>query len=283
MAELCVAHLVRKKNGLEPFARFINSYRNHPAGMEHDLLLIFKGFAETDGLDDYYALLGDVAHRQFFVEDEGYDIGPYFQTATKFEYRYFCFLNSYSVLLAKDWLAKMYSHITRGDVGIVGATGSYESALTFYLNTNRRSVSKRRPVKRLLEECRRFIRAARLNRNFAPFPNPHVRTNAFLCARQTLVQLRIKTPRTKSDAEMFESGKEGLTGQILAMKLQALVVGRDGLAYPMTEWFESSTFRSGGQRNLLVADNRTEQYANADPETQSILASYAWGKITNRA
>src|SRR5882724_3347052 len=35
---ICVAHLVRAKNGLDPLIQFLDSYRKYPAGVDHDLL-----------------------------------------------------------------------------------------------------------------------------------------------------------------------------------------------------------------------------------------------------
>ena len=57
------------------------------------------------------------------------------------------------------------------------------------------------------------------------------------------------------------------------------VVGRDGVAYPSERWRESATFRSGGQRNLLIADNRTFQYEQADPAFKNTLERMAWGPV----
>jgi hypothetical protein len=34
--EVCVVHLVRACNGIEPLKRFLTSYTQHPAGMKHD-------------------------------------------------------------------------------------------------------------------------------------------------------------------------------------------------------------------------------------------------------
>src|SRR5229473_2123847 len=127
MAEICVAHLVRAQNGLGPFRDFIESYRAHPAGVGHALLIIFKGFGERPDLNEYEPLLTGISCRPFFVRDEGFDIMPYFSAAVTFEYRYFFFLNSFSVILDEGWLAKIYEHARREDVGVVGATGSWQS------------------------------------------------------------------------------------------------------------------------------------------------------------
>ena len=41
---ICVVHLVRKKNELAVFERFIKSYKFFHAGIDHDLIIIYKGF-----------------------------------------------------------------------------------------------------------------------------------------------------------------------------------------------------------------------------------------------
>jgi hypothetical protein len=75
----------------------------------------------------------------------------------------------------------------------------------------------------------------------------------------------------------LESGRNGITRQVLANGLRAVVVGRDGLAYSPPRWHESATFRSGGQTNLLIADNRTRQYEQAGEDERAKLEQMAWG------
>ncbi len=97
---------------------------------------------------------------------------------------------------------------------------------------------------------------ARLN-EISPFPNPHIRTNAFMIERQVFLDVLPDSIETKNDSYLFESGPDGLTQRILQRGLQIVVVGADGRVYGMEEWAESDTFRLGGQRNLLVKDNQT--------------------------
>ena len=92
--------------------------------------------------------------------------------------------------------------------------------------------------------------------------------------------LRLKTwdmPR-KEDAYRFESGKESMTNQVLRMGLKVLVVGRDGRGYEQEEWALSETAFQGEQRNLLVADNHTRQYTDANASLRAFLSRLAWGR-----
>lgn len=279
MAEIGVAHLVREKNGVEPFERFISSYREHRVEVAHRLLMVFKGFDGERVPEAYRAVLDGLEYESFFVADQGFDIRPFFAVAEKFEYPYFCFLNSFSAILCPDWLTKMYGQLTRAaGVGVVGATGSYESMYSNFLRMSRSSIPTVLSSQRIMYESVRRVKAARLRAAFPGFPNQHVRTNAFLIPRGVMLKLKVGAIRTKMDAQRFETGRRSLTRQIFAMNLRALVVGRDGEGYEKERWYESRTFRSGAQSNLLVADNRTREYEDADAERKRLLSQLAWGK-----
>ena len=76
---------------------------------------------------------------------------------------------------------------------------------------------------------------------------------------------------------MFEGGKDSLTSQVLRRGLKALVVGKDGRAYEPDEWHLSETLWQGEQRNLLVADNQTRDYATGSTRQRTFLSRFAWG------
>jgi len=62
------------------------------------------------------------------------------------------------------------------------------------------------------------------------------------------------------------------------MGLGVVVVGRDGRGYEKERWAESETLWQGQQRNLLVSDNQTRQYAEADALGRAWLSRTAWGE-----
>jgi hypothetical protein len=112
---------------------------------------------------------------------------------------------------------------------------------------------------------------------FSPFPNYHIRTNAFMISRDLMCKLHCNGIYSKLGAYKFESGRNNMTRQILRMKLVALVIGKDGAAYERKDWFRSNTFWQRDQNNLLVADKQTRIYANQTFEEKTILSWYAWG------
>lgn len=267
-AKIALVHLVRKANGIDPFKVFLKSYKDNPAGIPHDLIIIFKGFKNKNN-QEYGDLLQGIPHKSCFVVDIGFDIGPYFHAVRNFEYKYFVFLNSFCVILSPDWLAKMYGQLIKPNVGAVGATGSWESAYTSALNLQ---------VHRTF--YRKFARRANqlfLKRRFPPFPNYHLRTNAFMASRELLLKIKVPLILTKQDALRFESGVKGFTCQILEMNQRTLVIGRDGQPYEKENWLSSGTFRQGEQNNLLIADNKTNSYQLSDYDVRRYLSAAAWG------
>lgn len=276
MAAVGVVHLVRHANGLAALERFLASYRTQPAGAEHDLVLVLKGF--PGGLSaEYRLLLAGLSHRTLSLPDRGFDLEPYFRAAAELDYRWFCFLNSFSRPLVAGWLELLLRHAAAPGVGIVGATGSHQSVLSdapqVIAEARPGEPAWRRPV---MNALRRVRYATSIRGRFLPFPNPHIRTNAFAAAREVL--LRVRCPRLygKWAAYRFESGVDGVTRQITAAGLRALVVGADGNGYAPTEWSQARTFWIAGQENLLVSDNQTRAYAEGGPALRERLAYFAW-------
>ena len=69
----------------------------------------------------------ETPHEIIYLDDIGYDIGSYLEASKLITSEYICFLNTYSEIKAVNWLMYMVTAITQGDIGLAGATGSYES------------------------------------------------------------------------------------------------------------------------------------------------------------
>lgn len=297
MAEIGVVHLVRRKNGLAPFERFLASYRQYPAGVPHDLVLVFKGFPFGHGTRTYDRLLADVPHSRMYLADYGFDLRPYFKAVAALEHRYLCFFNSFSRILDRDWLAKLHRWAAAEGVGVAGATASYQSFSTSSREQDR-MLREMNPAERLRWRIGHVFtdRQARLiaqrgaawllgeaglwnpDRYFPPFPNYHVRTNAFMASRETLARMRVGPVFFKLSAFMFESGRDSLTNQLMRLGLRPMMVGRDGTGYEKEHWHVANVFRQGNQENLLVADNQSDLYAMADAGGRAELSRLAWGE-----
>ena len=125
----------------------------------------------------------------------------------------------------------------------------------------------------------RRILALKMKRHFLPFPNPHLRTNGFCISKKLFLDVTCGyTIKDKNDTFLFESGKDGISRRIALRRLHLIVVGRDGRGFFPNEWSISGTYRQGEQGNLLIADNQTRMFTDADNSKRIILSQNAWGK-----
>lgn len=210
--------------------------------------MIFKGFANDTDLKTAKNLFSSVPHKPVFLDDNSFDIGAYIEWANMVEEDFICVFNTASELLAPDWLLKLTSNLRLPNVGLVGATASYESLTDF-------------------------------NSSFAAFPNIHIRSTAFMLERALFQNITKKlTIANKVDAFHFESGPKSLTQQVLATGKDILLVGRNGRGYSPKFWAKSETFRQGAQKNLLVADNQTRNFAKFPWNEKREFVMRTWGK-----
>jgi hypothetical protein len=290
-----LVYLVRAANGIEPLARFLASYGKNPGGIPHELIILLKGFTDRRGqprrnlLREYDRELAPLPHKRLYVADVGFDIGAYLQAAAALDCEHLCFLNSFSVLRDEQWLGKMHQYCMQTGIGLIGATGSFQSiysdslsppdaeAEALGLPLQGRTANWPPWLRRIARSLKHRVLRVYFRRIFPPFPNYHVRTNGFLISRRVLLAICPAPIRSKMDAYRFESGMGSLTRQILAMGLRPVLVGRDGRAYEKEEWPASNTFWQEEQENLLVADNQTEAYARGGTAIRWRYARYAWG------
>jgi hypothetical protein len=300
---ITVVHLVRAFNGIECFREFLDSYRSAPPGIPCDLLLVMKGFSSSEETTPYRSLVEELPHRVIAVPDIGFDLGAYFTATASIDSGRLCFLNSFSRILVPGWLAKFDAAFQGPGVGLVGATATWGSGLSYALYRLRlpsayhavfpdrrnvweqfrsidRDVSGREPANLLRRRLRILISLRDIGRQiawFRTFPGPFIRTNAFMIEASTLRRLHFPPVRRKVDAFRIESGRRCLTCQVQALGLRTLVIDRHGAAYEPERWPASRTFWQGDQEGLLVADNVTRVYQDGDANRRSMLARLAWG------
>jgi hypothetical protein len=250
VATIAVAFLVRGADlgWRSSCQRFLGSYRRFRPGVEHSLYVIFKGFDDASALNDATSLLSPVPYKPMFLPDDSFDIGAYIAWANQIDEDRVCMLNMSSELLAEDWLRKLAVNLALPNVGLVGATGSYESL---------HDLDEAIPV----------------------FPNIHIRSNAFMINRDSFCGIaKDHVIREKPDAYLFESGPRSMTRQVIAMGQEILLVGRNGRGYSPPWWPTSDTFRLGTQSNLLVGDNQTRNFAALPWMEKRRIEMSTWGK-----
>jgi hypothetical protein len=255
-SDIVVVHIVWAPFDPAMLEGFVAAYREREAGIDHRLAVVLNGFRGPSDrrLGPIQRLLEGLDHEQLLTPAATLDLTAYHFAAEEITARQFCFLNSSSRPLVVGWLSLLAKALSDSDVGLTGTCGSYESAYTsapFFLRRRRRA-------------------------DFPPFPNPHLRSSGFMLERDLLLDLEWPALPSKPAAWALESGKRSISRQVWERGLDVRVVGRDGVAYPRERWRESATFRSGNQRNLLIADNRTGQYETARPARKRRLEEMAW-------
>lgn len=234
--------------GTTPVQRFASSYARFAPGIEHRLLVVVNGHG--DSTESHLDALGDTRFDTTVLPTPVTDLDAYRRVLPLIATDFVCFLNANASPQADQWLRTLLTAATMPGIGIAGCTGSYERVVP---------------------------RAPRLWRRWPEFPNPHLRSNAFVSSRAVLESLSWPRVRNKLTALRFESGPRSLTRQVLGRGLGVVVVGNDTRSYEPHLWFESATFRSGEQARLLVADNRTRDWESADGPTRAALTALAWG------
>lgn len=64
MSSISVAHLIRRGNDAGCLERFLQSYRKHPAGIDHELIFLLKGFPDGYLDSEIESLIASVRHEQ---------------------------------------------------------------------------------------------------------------------------------------------------------------------------------------------------------------------------
>jgi len=299
--------------GPEPLKAFLDAYEAKDAGVAHDLLVLLNGFGSAEDLQPWRRLLRGVEHEELRLERPLLDLAAYREAVDRVRAERYCFLNSYSEPLVEGWLAKLEAALAQPRVALVGATGSWASNFSqmvhlmglpsayrgalpkrkatleqfIALDVEEKGVeppSPSRPLRsRLGDKVSAVREIPRQTLPYARFPNYHIRTNAFMIARETLNGLRWRDVRDKREAYLVENGRHSITRQLARDGLRTLVVDRFGVAYDRDQWHRSRTLWQGDQEGLMIADNQTRKYADADLDRRRLLSAFAWGRLAEPA
>src|ERR1700722_4475039 len=282
---IAVVHLVWGPLGITWPRQFLDSYRRHRAGVEHQLVLLLNNvdaelrselIAELDGLD----------YRLIDLDEPVQDLLAYAEAAKRLASDRLCFLNSYSTVLCDDWLAKLDDALDQPGAGLVGASGSWASLHSAVLNAflipnpYRAAVPKRSVAREQMRAIELELDTIRLGtttpdaspelpprslsrsivstlRSFGPmpeqllrferFPAYHLRTNAFMLDRSPFLNFEMGRIVRKMDAYLMESGRHSFTRQVQRGGRRTLLVTCDGGVYDHDQWPAARAFWQGDQ------------------------------------
>lgn len=181
----------------------------------------------------------------------GFNVGAYIDAARILDHEFLCCCTAYTEFVADGWLSKMMWAMRLPGVGAVDVMGSFES------------------------RQQQGYDGPEHAKEFAPFPNPHLRGVCLLLRRPLLFNFPPMT--SKLDTLRFESGLYGLPFKIKQAQLRQVVVGADGVAYDEQQWPLSRTFRLGNQDNLIAHDKQSRIFDAHPRAEQAWLTKIAYG------
>ena len=126
--------------------------------------------------------------------------------------------------------------------------------------------------KKLCEEREDFAQVTKI----AKFPNPHLRTNGFMISRNFFLEFQ-SMGNSKMDCMMFESGPDGLSSRVRNKGMEIILVGANGIGYPVADWVKSGTFRLDDHRNLMASDNQVAAFEKLTGLERKDLIRMTWG------
>lgn len=268
--------------GIGHLEKFIRSYKLYAAGYPHKLVIVFNGksVGHPDPVDSFIAFLDDnnVSPDAILHIENAQDIAAYRFAAAKVETDLVLFLNTYAEIKSSDWLMK-YVRAFSGDVGIVGSSGSYQSYYSSVFQKHSFLWESKKGFAYNYKKYKLFIKTFLYWRFlFRPFPNPHIRTSAFMVRPMEFLCMNAGSLHSKFKAYLFENGRRSLTNHYLEKGLKPLVIGKNGNIYGVAEWKQSHTFWIADQENLLIEDNQTKLFDEQDKAEKNNMTQLAWGK-----
>ena len=295
--EISVVYLARGIGyGLNEIEKFLESYKNHSAGIEHELIIAAKGWERKE---EQYKKLLELAKENnadvIDLMDDGFDLWAYFRISQILNSKYVFFINTSSVILKDNWLLKFYNAFkSNSNLKLAGATGSSEltsnpvaSIRHEYWGSRERNLKNKLIVASKVLFYKLFIDFKLvMARKLRPikFPNYHIRTNGFFLELEMFLDFmsQKKLPKNKNHAYELESGHNGLTKFIMDKGYDVSVVGDDGIAYKPEDWKNSKTSVNPDLSNLILSDNHTRLFENWDLETKQNYEKKVWGEVLTK-
>ncbi|NOX40030.1 MAG: hypothetical protein GXP05_05820 [Alphaproteobacteria bacterium] len=243
-----VLYLCRKANPIWKSRGFLHSFFGNDPGDSYPLYFLHKGYDEGE----YDAALDELTPdqrariRYLWIDDTGMDKRAYAKACRQITgFSHLLIMNSNAIIHSKNW-AELYQRALLETQGraLIGATGSWEAMTSIGVT----------------------------------FPNPHIRTTAFLVDRMRFLEAYGDERFTKRDSYLMESGPDSLTNMYLASGDPVLVLDNKGQLFEPKDWATSKTYRSANQENLLVGDLKTFRFHYLTRRRRLDISGRCWGE-----
>lgn len=231
--------------GIEVVEKFLNSYKNHPAGIEHNFVIIAKNWTDKALYNKLCSLAKENNAKLVDLPDDGLDFGAYFRISKILENEYVFFLGSGIEILTDNWLLYTNKAFENDNaVQIAGPMGAWEKGVS------------------------------------GVFPNYHIRTCAFMINRELFLEYAAaqKFPKTKEDTWEMEHGQQSLTKFVFQKGYNAAIINSDGEIFTPENWIFSKTYISPDEFKSTLSDKWSKRYYSVNEEEKITLEVLVWGK-----
>lgn len=234
---------------LEVFEQFVESYKNFSAGIEHNLIILIKKSTPRYFYNRIveYTKKNNLKHIK--LSDDGLDIGAFMLAAKELQGEYMFCIGSGMTILCDDWLLKFDNAFKNDEkIQLAGAMGSYAQG-----HSDR-------------------------------FPNPHIRTCAFMMKRNLFLQYAAshKFPETKEDTWEIEHGADSLTNFVLNQGGQTVVVvNNDGNVFYTADWEKAQAYITL-ESKAIMDDKWARRYALTDEYLRTKIEMENWCRNTTK-
>lgn len=226
---------------------FLKLYRKHPAGIDHELVLLAKNWTNIDTFEKLCNLAKENNIKMIYLPDDGFDIGAYFRASDFIKSEYVYFIGSNVEICADNWLKYSYNAFKKDkNIGLVGTMGSYEEGRS------------------------------------GVFPNPHIRTTCFMVKNNLFKKYASsqKIPQTKEDTWELEHCANSLSNFVINSGLSLVVVNSDGEIFYPDSWPYSQTYINNNNAKALMSDKWSRRYISADNDFKPFIEKTVWGENT---
>lgn len=263
--EIIVIYLSTKYSKIHDLNKFVRSYKKYKAGSKHKLIICFKQLSKKE-LTRRLRLIKNIDYFIDPINVNDHEWGTLKRVCQIYNKNYIFFMNDYSQIITTNWL-KYFNKLKKNKM-IIGCTASKSSNYdnSFYRNHNDNYFVS-------------FLKIVYFFFTIPKFPNPHLRSNAFLLkAKDYLEFIKNKRVNYKIQSLVLESGYNGFTNFFIKKKYKIKVLDRFGNLHDIDNALLSKTFASYNQEGLIISDKQTRKYDKLFSYNKKKKRKQCWGK-----
>ena len=274
--------------GLNAAKTFIESYKKHPAGYPHHLIIAAKAWnTMPEEYQELKRLAEELNAIVIDLPDDGFEFTAYYRCALNLHSDFILCMTSSSVIQADNWLEKFAQKINDnkllkmiGTCGSWAPTPKYDMIEWSQLKKQYTKKDLKYYYDKYLYKIKCLLQYIKYKNQFSNFPNYHIRTNAFIIDRNLYIEYfnQKHKPKTKMDCYCYESGKFSLTNYICSNNYKLGILGKDNILYNKKDWNKSRTFCAQDTSNIIIRDKYDTYFKNLSSIKRCIYEKIIWGE-----